>query len=101
MKFSDPKSIWRISMRFSRFLQIASLSVSLLGVFAYIACIGTPMAQAQADLGSCSGVVTDASGAVIPNASIKLTNVATGAERVTVTNSKGEYSVSQLNPATY
>jgi hypothetical protein len=101
MKFSNPKSIRRISMRFSRLLQVASLSVSLLGIFGYVACVGTPMAQAQADLGSCSGVVTDASGAVIPNAEVKLTNVATGAVRVTVTNTKGEYSVSQLMPATY
>ena len=59
------------------------------------------MAQAQADLGSCSGVVTDATGAVIPSAQVTLTNVATGAVRTTVTNSKGEYSVTQLLPAAY
>jgi hypothetical protein len=88
-------------MRFSRLLQVASLSVSLLGFFAYFACIGTPMAQAQADLGAITGVVTDVTGAVIPNAEVKLTNVATGAERVSVTNAKGEYAVSQLLPAEY
>ncbi len=59
------------------------------------------MAQAQADLGSCSGVVTDETGAVIANAEVTLTNVATGAVRTTVTNSKGEYSVTQLLPAAY
>ena len=75
--------------------------MSLLGLVGYVACVGTPMAQAQADLGSCSGVVTDATGAVIPNADVTLTNVATGAVRATVTNSKGEYSVTQLLPATY
>src|SRR5580704_17783256 len=101
MKFSDPKSIRRILMRFSRFLQVAALSISLLGLFAYVACIGTPMARAQADLGSISGVVTDVTGAVIPNAEVKLTNIATGAVRTTVTNSKGEYSVTQLLPAAY
>ncbi len=88
-------------MRFSRLLQTASLSVSLLGLFGYVACIGTPVAQAQADLGSISGVVTDVTGAVIPNAEVKLTNVATGAVRVTITNSKGEYAVSQLLPTEY
>jgi hypothetical protein len=77
------------------------LSISLLGLFAYVACIGTPMARAQADLGSISGVVTDVTGAVIPNAEVKLTNIATGAVRTTVTNSKGEYSVTQLLPAAY
>ncbi|WP_348263562.1 carboxypeptidase regulatory-like domain-containing protein [Telmatobacter sp. DSM 110680] len=88
-------------MRFLRLLHAAALTVSLLGLTAYVACIGTPVAQAQADLGSCSGVVTDASGAVIPNAEVKLTNIATGAVRVSATNSKGEYSVNQLLPATY
>jgi len=58
-------------------------------------------AQAQADLGSVSGTVTDASGAVIAKAAITLTNTATGAVRTSVTNSKGEYSVSQLLPSSY
>jgi hypothetical protein len=58
-------------------------------------------AVAQADLGSVSGTVTDASGAVIPKAAVTLTNVATGAVRTSTTNSKGEYSVTQLLPAKY
>ena len=58
-------------------------------------------AMAQADLGSVSGVVTDASGAVIADAVVKITNDATGAVRVTQTNSKGEYSISQLLPSSY
>ena len=89
-------------MRFSRLLQVASLSVSLLGFFAYVACIGTPMAQAQADLGAITGVVTDVTGAVIPNAEVKLTNVATGAGKSHRSpTQKGEYAVSQLLPAEY
>jgi len=88
-------------MRFLRVLHAAALTVSLLGLTGYVVCIGTPVAQAQADLGSCSGVVTDATGAVIPDAEVKLTNVATGAVRTTITNSKGEYSVNQLLPAAY
>ncbi len=88
-------------MRFSRLLQVASLSVSLLGVFAYLTCIGTPMAQAQADLGSVSGTVTDASGAVVPNASITLTNIANGAQRVSTTNAQGDYAITQLPPTEY
>ena len=58
-------------------------------------------AHAQADLGSISGVVTDASGAVIANATITVTNTATGASRVSTTNSKGEYTITQLNPGDY
>jgi len=88
-------------MRHLRLLHAAALTLSLLGLVAYIACVGTPAVEAQADLGSCSGVVTDATGAVIPNAEVTVTNIATGAVRTTVTNSKGEYSVTQLLPATY
>ena len=75
-------------MRYSRLLQVAALSVSLLGFITFLSCVGTPMAQAQADLGSISGVITDVTGALIPNAEIKLTNVATGAVRATVTNQR-------------
>ena len=88
-------------MRFLRLLHASALTVSLLGFTAYVACIGTPVAQAQADLGSCSGVVTDASGAVIANAQVKVTNEATGSVRTVVTDSKGGFSVTELLPATY
>jgi Carboxypeptidase regulatory-like domain/TonB dependent receptor len=88
-------------MRYLRLLHAATLTVSLLGFAAYVACVGTPAALAQADLGSCSGVVTDVTGAVIPNAQVKLTNEATGAVRTVVTSSKGDYSVTELMPATY
>jgi hypothetical protein len=38
---------------------------------------------------SINGVVRDASGAVIPGATVRLTNVQTGAQRVTQTNGTG------------
>lgn len=57
--------------------------------------------QAQADLGSISGIITDASGAVVPNASVTVTNAATGAQRVTTTNGVGEYAVTQLPAGDY
>ena len=75
-------------------------AITIFGL-ATLVLVAPPAARAQADLGSISGVVTDASGAVVPKAAFKITNVATGAERVSETGSKGDYSVSQLNPATY
>ena len=63
--------------------------------------LAPPSALAQADLGAISGVVTDASGAAIANASVTVTNTATGATRVSTSNSKGEYAVTQLNPSNY
>jgi hypothetical protein len=60
-----------------------------------------PAAQAQADLGSVNGTVTDSSGAVIANASIRVTNTATGSQRVSVTNGAGDFSITQLPAADY
>src|ERR1700748_3126233 len=56
------------------------------------------LAQATTSLG---GRVTDASGAVIPGASVKLTLVTTGVSRLNIANSGGEYQFSQLAPGRY
>jgi len=66
-----------------------------------ITTLAPPAAHAQADLGTINGIVTDASGAVIGQASIKVTNTETGAVRVATTNGRGEYSVTQLNAGDY
>jgi hypothetical protein len=76
------------------------LSASLLGSLA-ITTLTPPAAMAQADLGSVSGVVTDASGAIIPKASITITNKDTSAVHTATSNSKGEFNITQLVPATY
>ncbi|HEY2857124.1 MAG TPA: carboxypeptidase regulatory-like domain-containing protein [Terracidiphilus sp.] len=68
---------------------------------AAIATLAPPPARAQADLGSVSGTVTDASGAVVPHASITVTNTATGAQRVTTSNADGAFSVTQIPAADY
>ena len=88
-------------MRYLRSLHTVALLLMLLGSVVYLAGIGAPVAQAQADMGSVSGTVTDVTGAVVPNASITITNIATGAQRLSVTNSQGEYSVTQLPAADY
>ncbi len=54
--------------------------------------------QASATL---SGTVGDATGAVIPGASVKLTNPATGVVRQVTTAGDGTYVFAQLPPATY
>jgi len=50
---------------------------------------------------SLTGVVTDPSGAVIPGASIVVTNIQTGVSRDTITNSEGRYAFPQILPGTY
>ena len=52
-------------------------------------------------LGGITGVVTDPSGAVIPGASVVVTNTATNAARSTTTNTDGLYVFPDLVPGTY
>jgi hypothetical protein len=57
--------------------------------------------MAQADLGSVSGAVTDSTGALLPKAQVTITDKETGAVHTATTNSKGEFNIPQLVPATY
>jgi hypothetical protein len=50
---------------------------------------------------SLTGVVTDPTGAVVPNAAIKVTALSTGTERNAVTDSAGIYVVPSLQPGDY
>ncbi|MBV8817237.1 MAG: TonB-dependent receptor [Acidobacteriaceae bacterium] len=56
---------------------------------------------AQRDLGTITGTVIDAQGAVIPNAKITITEDATNLTYVVTTNEAGEYSRPALKPGTY
>jgi len=56
---------------------------------------------AQVLYGSLTGVVTDSSGAVLPNATVKVTNVETAQEASLSANAVGSYTFSNLAPGTY
>jgi hypothetical protein len=60
----------------------------------------TPALHAQFGA-SISGTVTDASGAVIPGATVKLADPATGTTKTATTNDTGFYTFSELAPASY
>jgi hypothetical protein len=51
--------------------------------------------------GAIQGTITDASGAVIPNASVVIKDVGTNATRTLTTDGRGFYSVGPLNPGNY
>jgi hypothetical protein len=58
-------------------------------------------AHSQATFGTITGNVTDASGAVVPNATVVVANQATGIERRVATDQLGRYEATHLNPGTY
>lgn len=56
---------------------------------------------AQGLFGTISGVVTDSSGAVVPGAMVKVTNVNTNVTVTLATNNSGVYNATSLNPGVY
>jgi hypothetical protein len=73
-------------------------------VLAFLACASSlfvATASAQSVYGSIFGTVSDASGAVIPNATITVTDVAKGTVVTVQSNASGDYSVPHLIPDVY
>src|SRR5271165_403782 len=60
-----------------------------------------PLMYGQFRTGSISGTVADSTGAVIPNATVVLTDDATKANRDSVSNSSGFFNFASVQPATY
>lgn len=58
-------------------------------------------ALAQTSSGRILGVVQDSSAGSLPGVSIVIRNIATGTERTTVTNDRGQYEVPALQPGQY
>ena len=78
-------------------LSWAKAVVCLLAVTAFLA---VP-AQAQLTVGSVTGTVVDATGAVIPGATVTLTNQATGVTREQETSSTGTFAFERVRPGAY
>ena len=87
----DPLSERSYLIRF-----LLSVAVLLLWTFGTVS-----PARAQAVYGSIFGTVTDKSGAVVPNATITVTDVSKGTSVTTQTNGSGEYRVQHLIVDTY
>jgi hypothetical protein len=61
----------------------------------------TAAAFAQVETGQVAGTVTDESGAVVPNATVTVQNLASNAQRTTQASPTGSYVIVGLQPGTY
>src|SRR5438270_7560326 len=74
----------------------------LTAFFALIFCVaGAVQVRAQEVGGTILGTITDQSGAVVPQASILVRNMANGISRTVTTDSAGFYTTPNLLPGTY
>lgn len=67
----------------------------------FLLCFTSTSYAQGTNLGTIRGTVTDANGAVIPNAAVKITDKATGLARDLTTNGEGNYEAAALKPGTY
>jgi len=75
--------------------------LAVLGIaLAMVLAILTPRSWAQ-DNASISGTVTDASGAVVANAAVELTNTGTGVKREASANAVGAFHFGNIGAGTY
>src|SRR5262245_768742 len=70
-------------------------------VIATLSLFARTQLQAQATFGTITGIVTDSSGAVVPNVVVKILSQDTGITREIATNESGIYEATHLNPGRY
>ncbi len=74
--------------------------MSIFGAIA-MAIVLVANAAAQTSTARMSGVITDATGGVLPGVQVQVNNVQTGATRSIVTNDRGRYVAAELPPGSY
>jgi hypothetical protein len=80
--------------------KVSPLALSLTICLTLVAAtFGTTFGQAV--YGSVFGMVTDSSGAAVPNATVTITNTGTNQSETTKTNGSGNYTQTRLIPGTY
>lgn len=70
-------------------------------LFSSVSLVLHPYAFAQSDSGRVAGTVTDSTGAIIPGATLTVTNLATSATRTALGTASGEFSIPALEPGNY
>jgi outer membrane receptor protein involved in Fe transport len=75
--------------------------MQMLGILSFLLLFLAGSASAQVSTASINGVIRDPAAAVIPGASIVLTNVDTSVERTSTTNEAGAYGFVSIPPGNY
>lgn len=78
-----------------------SIKYALLCLVAFALMATAAFAQSQASTGQISGVVADSTGAVVPNATVTLTNESTNQSQTLNTGNDGTYRFIALQPGKY
>ena len=76
-----------------RLRQICFIAISILGL--------TAMSFAQTESARIQGTVTDATGAVVAGATVKVTSVGTGRQVTATSASDGSFTILSLQPGRY
>ena len=76
-------------------------TVKIMGALSLLVLLGATLGFGQLTTANLTGLVTDPGGAVIPGASVVLTNTDTGEERQQSTGPEGRFTLSQLKPGNY
>ncbi|PYT09616.1 MAG: hypothetical protein DMF60_02290 [Acidobacteria bacterium] len=87
-------------MRHLRKMKLLVYTVAVLMVSALLPLFSNPV-LAQSSKGIIAGTITDASGAVVDGATIKITNKATNVTRETKTSAEGGFRIDAIDPGTY
>ncbi len=82
-------------------MQIRKLVISTASLMFILLAVCANSAFAQSTFGSMLGAVKDASGSVIPNATVKITNVNENTSRSVQTNDNGDYEAVNMKPGRY
>lgn len=89
----------------SRFLGVfvtrSYLHITLASIVLGAVCAALYPAFAQTQSAQLNGIVTDASGAIIPGAEVKVTNTGTGVSRTGASNETGNFVFASLAPGRY
>ncbi len=89
-----PTTIPHVMSRLQQRMKLVFFSLGLL-------ILSTSLAYGQLTTSDILGTVTDSTGAVIPNATVTLKNLATNATRIDKTNGSGDYSFTLLPTGRY